>query len=156
MPRRARRKQRPSPASSSLTSLRFIEQLKETGKQTHLKAANTRKLYAGHVKRGRQWLSEFLEKENSPKSDTMVDDQPELSWMTPECVTGEDDPYSDPAFARAFDGTPNKFSDKALALFLTYKGFYQNLGRNTVEGIRVAFKDMWDGRYTPVVYNWQQ
>ncbi|KIK72806.1 hypothetical protein PAXRUDRAFT_836378 [Paxillus rubicundulus Ve08.2h10] len=49
-----------------------------------------------------------------------------------------------PAFAHASDRTPNQCSDKALTLFLTYKGFHQNLGKGTVEGIRAAFKYLWD------------
>jgi hypothetical protein len=131
-----RRRKRPS---SSGTSLKVIEQLKEAGKETHLKATNTKKCYAGHVKRGREWLAEFFNGTTSPT---------DLPWLSPEQApaVGQDgpDPYADPAFAHAFDSVPNEFSDKALSLFLTYKGFHQDLRRNTVEGIRAAFKDLWD------------
>lgn len=54
------------------------------------------------------------------------------------------DIYSDPSFQAAFDWVPNHCSDKAVALFLTFNGFHQNLGQSTVEGIRAAFKDLWD------------
>jgi hypothetical protein len=129
-----------------LKSLMFVEQLKETGKETHLKAANTRKSYAGHINRGREWLAGYFTVPDggSPK---------ELSWLAPDHVVGKDDPYTNPAFARAFDHVPNEFSDKALSLFLTHKGFDQGLGRNTVEGIRAAFKDLWDKAYVIATTN---
>jgi hypothetical protein len=127
---------------SPVQSLKFIEQLKETGKEAHLKATNTRKCYAGHVKRGREWLAEYFKDKRSSK---------ELPWLSPAHVSGEEDPYTNPAFAYAFDRVPNEFSDKALSLFLTYKGFHQNLGRNSVEGIRVGFKDLWDKACAMVV-----
>jgi len=92
----------------------------------------------GHVKHGREWLAEFFDG-TTPSTD--------LPWLSPEqAPVGQDDadPYMDLAFAHAFDPVPSKYSDRALALFLTYKGFYQGLGRNTVEGIRAGFKDMWE------------
>ena len=133
LPQRCRKR-----PSSPRTSLKVIEQLKEAGKETHLKATNTKKCYVGHVKRGHEWLSEFFNGMAPPM---------DLPWLCPEqALVGQDgpDPYADPAFARAFNSVPNKFSDKALSLFLTYKGFHQDLRRNTVEGIRAAFKDIWD------------
>lgn len=131
-------KRRKRPTSSPTTSLKVIEQLKEAGKETHLKAINTKKCYAGHVKRGRKWLAEFFDGTTPPT---------DLPWLSPEQapVSRDDaDPYTDPAFARAFDLIPSEHSDRALSLFLTYKGFHQDLGRNTVEGIQAAFKDMWE------------
>ena len=64
--------------------------------------------------------------------------------MTPTHVSSEEDPYANPAFTYAFGRVPNEFSDGALSLFLTYKGFHQNLGRNSIKGIRAAFKVLWD------------
>ncbi|KAF8126598.1 hypothetical protein EV363DRAFT_1525718 [Boletus edulis] len=131
------------------SSLKFIEQLKETGKEVHLKAASTRRSYAGHIKRGRAWLTEYSRNESSTRE--------LLPWTTPDHVVSKDDPYTNPTFVHAFDRVPNEFSDAALALFLTYKGFHECLGRNTVEGVRAAFKDLWDkadsGRYRG---KWQQ
>ncbi|KIJ07283.1 hypothetical protein PAXINDRAFT_158476 [Paxillus involutus ATCC 200175] len=64
-------------------------------------------------------------------------------WSAPDDLAGED-PYSNPAFTHTFDCTPNQWADKVLALFLMYKGFHQNLDKGMVEGIRAAFKDLWD------------
>ena len=128
-----RHRKRPS---SPTTSLKVIEQLKEAGKKTHLKANNTKKCHAGHVKRGREWLAEFFDGGTPPT---------DLLWLSPEQapVSQDDlDPYANPTFACAFDRVPNEFSNKALLLFLTYKGFHQDLGRNMIEGIQAGFKDM--------------
>lgn len=123
-----------SATSTTTTSLKNISELKDSSKAAHLRAKKTRRCYAGHVKRGRQWLAEhFCTEANSNKQ------------SAPDTIEEkEDDPYSDPEFRNAFDCIPNKTSDKALALFLTYKGFHQNLSQGTVEGIRAAFKDLWD------------
>ena len=131
-----------APLGPPSKSLKAIEQLKEARKATRLKAANTRRNYAGHVKRGRTWLAQFFKDGSSSESK-------ELSWLTPDHVVGKDDPYTNPAFECAFDRTPNEFSDRALSLFLTYKGFHENPGKNTVDGIRAAFKDLWDGACVP-------
>ncbi|KAG2131401.1 uncharacterized protein EDB93DRAFT_1108102 [Suillus bovinus] len=37
-----------------------------------------------------------------------------------------------------------KCSDKALALFMSQKGFHENLSKNTVESICAAFKKLWE------------
>lgn len=124
-------------ALSPTTSLKVIEQLKEAGKEMYLKATNTKKCYAGHMKCSREWLAKFFDT-TSPT---------DLPWLSPEQahVSQDDpDPYSNPAFAHVFERALNEFSNKALSLFLTYKGFHQDLGRNTVEGIQDAFKDMWN------------
>ena len=125
-PKKARRKRLSSPGGS----LKVIEQLREAGKEAHLKARNTKKCYTAHVKCGREWLASHFLADNSTPS-------------MPESPTTEDI-YSDPLFRAAFDRVPNHCSDKALSLFLTFKGFHQNLGKGTVEGIRAAFKDLWD------------
>ncbi|KIJ06860.1 hypothetical protein PAXINDRAFT_19939 [Paxillus involutus ATCC 200175] len=62
--------------------------------------------------------------------------------------SSEDDPYTDPMFQYAFSCTPNKCSDKALALFMTYKGFHEDLGQSMVKAIQAAFKDMWENSDT--------
>ena len=117
-------------ASNATTSLKAISQLKESGKEAHLRAKKTRKCYAGHVKWGREWLEEHFLTKTDPDE-----------LLTPDV---NEDPYEDPKFPNVFDCIPNKTSNKGLALFLTYKGFHQNLSQGTVEGIHAAFKDLWD------------
>jgi hypothetical protein len=99
--------------------------------------------YAGHVKRGRVWLAQHFANTDSEASHS------ELTTLEPVTASTQvdrdvDDPYQDPDFCHAFDCIPNRMSDKAVALFLTYKGVYQNLSQGSVDGIRAAFKALWD------------
>lgn len=125
-PQKTQRKQVLLPDSEK--SLKIIEQLKELGKEAHLNARNTKKCYNGHVKCGQEWLTGYF-----PGGDSIPvvtnHDLPRLGASEP------DDTYSDPSFQAAFNCIPNHCSDKALFLFLTFKGFHQNLGKGTVEGI---------------------
>jgi hypothetical protein len=137
-PKKVHKKRPPS----SWKSLKVIEQLKEAGKEAHLKARNTKKCYKGHVQRGREWLAQHFSKSSVNGSEDS-EQQP-----TPDSDDlDEKDPYADPIFPHAFDCSPNRRSDRALALFLTYKGFHQSLSKGTIEGVRAAFKDLWDNAY---------
>jgi len=55
-----------------------------------------------------------------------------------------DEIYEDPEFWHAFDPIPNHCSDKALALFISWKCFHQNCGKSMSDGIYLAFKKYWD------------
>ncbi|KAF8128373.1 hypothetical protein EV363DRAFT_1340677 [Boletus edulis] len=121
-------KRPPSPPKS----LQVIARLNEAGKEAHLKAKNIKTYYKGHVNQGRQWLAQHFSTTSNEKY-----------LPTPDDV-GEEDLYADPLFLHAFDHMPNGCSDKALALFLTYKGFNQKQSKGMVEGIWAAFKDLWD------------
>ena len=124
-PKKARRKR----LLSAESSLKVIQQLKESGKETHLKVRNTKKCYTGHIKHGHTWLASHFPAEDEQLSVSEGDGP-------------KDDEYSDPAFCTAFDHIPNHCSNKVSLLFLTFKGFHQNLGRGTVEGICATFKDL--------------
>ncbi|KIK36351.1 hypothetical protein CY34DRAFT_26368 [Suillus luteus UH-Slu-Lm8-n1] len=54
------------------------------------------------------------------------------------------DAYEDPAFGEALEKTPNKHSDKALALLISYKCFHEDCGMSTCEGLSAAFKKLWE------------
>lgn len=54
------------------------------------------------------------------------------------------DAYEDPAFGEALETTPNKHSDKALALLISYKCFHEDCGMSTCEGLSAAFKKLWE------------
>ncbi|KAI6138555.1 hypothetical protein BKA82DRAFT_3989880 [Pisolithus tinctorius] len=90
--------------AKGLPSLRTAHQIKEAGKETHLRAAKTRAAYLGHVQRAR----------------------------------------SDPNFKSAFERVPNRCSDKALALYLSWRGFQENSSQSTIDGVRAGFKMLWD------------
>ncbi|KIN97880.1 hypothetical protein M404DRAFT_100511, partial [Pisolithus tinctorius Marx 270] len=52
--------------------------------------------------------------------------------------------YSDPNFKSAFERVPNRCSDKALALYLSWRGFQENSSQSTIDGVRAGFKMLWD------------
>ncbi|KAL0960983.1 hypothetical protein HGRIS_005980 [Hohenbuehelia grisea] len=54
-----------------------------------------------------------------------------------------EDPLRDPEFVEAFNDKPNKYSDKALALFITFKIFHEQKKKATAETIHAAFKRLW-------------
>ncbi|KAG1848191.1 hypothetical protein C8R48DRAFT_569353, partial [Suillus tomentosus] len=113
--------------------------------KTHLQASNTRTNYAGHVRRGREWLASHFE--SSTVSETRRDDIFQGSLvplLTTAEISADNDVYEDLAFKDAFENVPNKCSDKALALYMSLKGFHENLSKTTVESIRSAFKKMWE------------
>jgi hypothetical protein len=93
-----------------------VQEIKENRKHKHLRAAETRKNYGGHIRRGREWMaSHFAEPDEAEATDS-----------SPGLEDGKDDDesiYSDPEFRQALDGRPNQYLDKALALFISYKCF---------------------------------
>ncbi|KAG2029737.1 hypothetical protein BDR03DRAFT_987558 [Suillus americanus] len=50
----------------------------------------------------------------------------------------------DPTFRDALKQIPNQHSDKALALFISYKCFHENNGQSTCDGIHAVFKKYWE------------
>ncbi|KAL4075653.1 hypothetical protein J3A83DRAFT_4186517 [Scleroderma citrinum] len=47
-------------------------------------------------------------------------------------------------FKDAFENVLNHYSDKALALYLLWRGFHENQSQSTVEDVHAAFKKLWD------------
>ncbi|KAI6000121.1 hypothetical protein F5J12DRAFT_951289 [Pisolithus orientalis] len=116
--------------TKELPSLHTAHRIKEAGKETHLRAAKTRAAYLGHVHRAHSWLQSHFPEEGMP--------------LTPN-HTGEDSEiYSDPNFKNAFEHVPNRCSDKALALYLSWRGFQENSSQSTIDGVRAGFKMLWD------------
>ncbi|KAG1725341.1 uncharacterized protein EDB91DRAFT_1062343 [Suillus paluster] len=135
-------------SAAAKTALADVQKCKEHGIKTHLQANNTRMNYAGHVRRGREWLASHFETPScSAVSETWRGDTSENSLVllpaTAE-IHADNDVYEDPAFKYAFESIPNRCSDKALALFMSLKGFHENLSKTTVESIRSAFKKLWE------------
>ena len=117
-------------------SLAALQQLQESGKKANLNSRQTRRNYAGYVKRGRDWLAGHFSGEDSSSVPKGVDKQ-ELSPLL-------DDVYQDPDFKNAFNERPNRYTHQALALFISYKCFHQNLKAGTGTGIHAAFKKYWE------------
>ncbi|KIO04655.1 hypothetical protein M404DRAFT_142566 [Pisolithus tinctorius Marx 270] len=52
--------------------------------------------------------------------------------------------YSDPNFKNAFEHVLNRCSDKALALYLSWRGFQENSSQSTIDSVQAGFKMLWD------------
>jgi hypothetical protein len=148
--KKAGRRRRGSAAPK--TALADIQKCKEHGIETHLQASKTRANYAGHVRRGREWLASHFDSDKLTRSTSAGSEAYEdggLPVLKPlqlhtSLAAEDNDVYNDPAFKDAFDRIPNRCSDKALALFMSLKGFHENLSKTTVESIRAAFKKLWE------------
>ncbi|KAG1845309.1 hypothetical protein DFJ58DRAFT_730899 [Suillus subalutaceus] len=134
--KKAGRKKR---TATTKTALADVKKCKELGIETHLQANNTRVNYAGHVRHGREWLASHFE---SPCSEDLLVPMPLLPANVE--THADSDVYDDLAFKDAFDRIPNRCSDKALALYMSLKGFHENLSKTTVESIHSAFKKLWE------------
>jgi len=117
-------------------TLPAIQKAKEAGKKKHQNASNTTEKYAGHVKRGLEWLAGHFK----PTKDSEATQGDTSAHVEQD----KESVYDDLAFKKAFDPKPNVHSDKALALYLSYKCFHQNLGQATAEGTYSAFKKYWE------------
>ena len=78
-------------------------------------------------------------------------------WPFPDSNTGvpkgfkddklpslQDDMYQDPNFQNAFNDKPNQYTHQALALFISFKCFHQNLKAGTGTSIHATFKKYWE------------
>jgi hypothetical protein len=137
MPKAARAKQKQSAITGDAT-LPAIHEAKEAGKKKHQNASNTTEKYDGHVKCGREWLFGHFKSKDLDAQATQAGDVDTSIGGKEESV------YDDLAFRQAFESQPNQHSDKALALYLSYKCFHQNLGQSTAEGSHAAFKKLWE------------
>ncbi|KAG1888119.1 hypothetical protein F4604DRAFT_1674537 [Suillus subluteus] len=143
-------------------ALADVQKCKDLGIETRLQANNTRANYAGHVRRGQQWLASYFKTpaiSESERGDIASDNLliPMPSSPASFDMHSDNDVHDDPAFKDAFDRIPNRCSHKALALFMSLKGFHENLSKTTVESIRSAFKKMWDLSITWIrVLRWHQ
>ncbi|KAG1840392.1 hypothetical protein F4604DRAFT_1598900 [Suillus subluteus] len=109
------------------TTLPVIDKIKERAKQQHKHTNSTRKNYGSYIDRGQKWLKVHA-------STTGCQDEESHSGNA----------YEDPTFRDALDKIPNQHSDKALALFISYKCFHENNGQSTCDGIHAAFKKYWE------------
>ncbi|KAL4074551.1 hypothetical protein V8B97DRAFT_2022770 [Scleroderma yunnanense] len=112
--------------TSENSLLEAVHHIKKVGKQAHLQAEKTQKAYEGHIHQRCEWLQSHTDS----------------SSTTPTRIV--EDIYNNPVFKDAFEKLPNHCSDKALALYLSWRGFHENQSQNTVEGVDVAFKKLWD------------
>ncbi|KAL4067081.1 hypothetical protein V8B97DRAFT_2025365 [Scleroderma yunnanense] len=105
-------------AAKDQPTLQAVHQITEAGKQTHLWAAKTRATYARHVHQACKWLQGHFLVEGHNDSEV----------------------YGDQIFKDTFECIPNQCLDKALALYLSWRGFQEHCSQSTINGIQAAFK----------------
>lgn len=121
---------KPSPGSkkskgpaSALSSLR---ELKQSGKDKHGQAKKTAATYLSAMKRMRKWAAAY-----GPAAGQKVNaEDADIAGMDVE-------------FRDAFNDRPKACSAEALALYLTFKCFEEDLGQSTAEVAYSAAKKYW-------------
>lgn len=122
------------------TTLPYLCKIKEAGKLAHKHAKKTRNSYNGYVARGIKWLEGHFAPDLTEAPGTVTMESRGAGGLG----STSDEPYEDPEFKHAFNHIPNRCSDKALALFISWKCFHQNCGKSTSDGIYSAFKKYWE------------
>lgn len=115
-------------------SMSKMQKIKEDGKKAHLRSSRTRKSYSGYIARGQEWMASHFSDSATPPAG--LEGIPEVEL--------DEGIYNEPEFRVALDGRPTKYSDKALALWIAYKCFFENLGIGTCDGAYSAFKRYWE------------
>lgn len=109
-----------------------IDELQAAGDESRsqwMLASKTKESYEGYVRRGKEWLAKIVEASQS--SDLVEED-------------GEGNPVDLTMFALSFEKPPNRYSARALHLYLIEKCVRQGFGVNTCDSIYSAFKKMWE------------
>jgi len=154
----------PTKKSSPKEAYTSIQKTAATAKKKHGKAESTTNGYEGHVRRGMEWLASFAQEEqdhveecwqaeNGEKLCSDDEDDMDDGEMEAEEERNDDeekkeeegeDMTMDPAFLTAFTGHPMKCTPVAIAMFMAYKWFTEDLGVSTAHSIHAAFIRYYD------------
>ncbi|KAF8514730.1 hypothetical protein BU17DRAFT_52403, partial [Hysterangium stoloniferum] len=117
------------------SSVANTERLKQASKRKHGMASNSSNGYDGYIRHGKEWLKGLVE--GSKLKSTL-----ENPRGCPNSLEGVKWTMAD--LAHAFDIKPNRASPWALASFISWKCFENNLGKSTADSAHAAFKKYWD------------
>ncbi|THU82325.1 hypothetical protein K435DRAFT_766628 [Dendrothele bispora CBS 962.96] len=102
----------------------------------HGKSEKTNKLYAGHVKRGKEWVKKYAtmqtEVEEAYKAQRAAGGMP----VEEDLEAGAE---LDPDFADCLDGAPLECTPTAIAMYMHDKCFGEGCGKSTVDQLHAAF-----------------
>ena len=123
-------------------------------KKKHGKAESTTNGYDGHVRRGMEWLATFAQEEQECVEErwqaeegeklSVDEDDEEDKEDNMDIGEGDSDVTMDPEFPTAFTGPPVKCTPVAIAMFMAYKCFMEDLGISTANAIHAAFIRYYD------------
>jgi hypothetical protein len=108
-------------------------ELKEKSKLRHGSSQNTRDAYERNIRQGKEWLHTQCEAEANFE---MPHGCPEMLPTSEEWTLEE--------LSHAFDKVPNRASPAALALFISFRCFEQNMKHGIAEQAHAAFKKYWE------------
>ena len=133
-----------SKSKGSATNLTSLAQLAADQATLHRKAAKTTENYSGHIRRGREFLANFVSEEQNAETAWIAGEGPRMSGDgEDEAVHSSSLAQEDPEFVGAFDAAPVKCTPVAIKLFLAKKCFEEEHGESTAVAIHAAFKDLY-------------
>jgi len=153
----SKNKSKPSKKPTKKVSLKqtyaSIQKTAMNAKKKHGKAESTTNSYDGHVCRGMEWLAMFAQEEQEHVEerwqaeegenlsiDEDNEDNEDITEIGQAKEEGEElDITMDPKFPTAFTGPPVKCTPIAIAMFMAYKCFTEDLGVSTANAIHAAF-----------------
>jgi hypothetical protein len=111
------------------------------------KAAKTADNYSGHIRRGWEFLTNFVSEEQNAEMACIAGKGPRMSGDSEEEAIHVQNNSSlgqeEPDFIRTFDGAPLKCMPVAIKLFLAKKCFKEEHGESTAIAIHAAYKDLY-------------
>ena len=123
-------------------------------KKKHGKAESTTNGYDGHVHRGMEWLATFAQEEQECVEEwwqaeegeklSVDEDNEEAKEDNMDIGEGDSDVTMDLEFPTAFTGPPVKCMPVAIAMFMAYKCFTEDLSISTANAIHAAFIRYYD------------
>jgi hypothetical protein len=117
---------------SATSSLKTLQQIKESSRAEHGRPKRTRENYTGYIERGKAFLEGLVTERR--ENFNGVDDN----------LDSLDNNIDIDMMEKAFDNPPNKYSVMVLELYLVQKCLTEKRGKSTAAGIQGAFADYWD------------
>ncbi|KIM44296.1 hypothetical protein M413DRAFT_25722 [Hebeloma cylindrosporum] len=113
------------------------------GKQKHRKSEETRNNYRGHIRRGVEFLADFVKEEQAAEENwkNAENGSNHLSADDENEIPTDDEAQMDPHFHLAFTGPPIRCTSTAIMMFMAHKCFTEEHGKSTASAVHAAFLD---------------
>ncbi|KAH9475673.1 hypothetical protein JR316_0011232 [Psilocybe cubensis] len=148
MPKSAKISIKPKSAVNIPPSYADIRKTATDGIKQHGKAAATTENYFGHIRRGRQFLENFVLEESRAEGEWCGNDNAaqNLSTEGEESIQSlNSTEFCMPAqFREAFDSFPIECTPLAISMFIAFKCYTHNRGKSTASAIHAAFLRHYD------------
>lgn len=142
-----RKSRKPKISLPDTVNVTELEAIGQEAANTHFRATNTSKAYQGHIKRAKA----FTLKQINEEQQEITEKKGSELWLDDDDDSGEakfyevsSDEWNFDKLKVAWENPPNKYSSRALKMFLIYKCVVQGFGYGTAEQIRSAGIAHWD------------